>query len=173
MIGFSLLLPVLRPEMVERWRSSICVRFSSIVAVIRKRCTTVGRDWPIRWTRPMACSSLPGLRIGSTSKTCVASIRLSPLAPEWTGRRRHVISGSFLNRERFWWLLCESKMQCCNPFSFSARLRITKTSIHWNVDTVILPLGYRINNIVTMRNNFPCKMGGGGGWEIFAKPFVF
>lgn len=45
---------------------------------------------PIRSTRPMACNSTAGSRIGSTRKTCVASTRLRPFEPDDSGSRRQL-----------------------------------------------------------------------------------
>mmetsp|Transcript_47932 Transcript_47932/g.120966 ORF Transcript_47932/g.120966 Transcript_47932/m.120966 type:complete len:203 (-) Transcript_47932:2019-2627(-) len=55
--------------------------FSSTVPVARKRCTHVSCTCPMRCTRPMAWASTAGSSSGSTSSTCCASVRLSPLAP--------------------------------------------------------------------------------------------
>lgn len=59
--------------------------------------------WPIRCTLPIAWSSWAGLRIGSTSSTCVASMIFSPLEPVWRGRRRMLIFSSYLKELRFSW----------------------------------------------------------------------
>lgn len=59
--------------------------------------------WPIRCTLPMAWSSWAGLRIGSTSRTCVASMMFRPLEPVWRGSRRMLILSSYLKELRFSW----------------------------------------------------------------------
>lgn len=46
--------------------------------------------WPIRCIRPIACSSSPGLSMGSTKMTWVASVKLRPFEPYWMGSNKHV-----------------------------------------------------------------------------------
>lgn len=51
----------------------------------------------------MAWSSWAGFRMGSTSRTWVASMMFSPLEPVWRGRRRMLIFSSYLKELRFSW----------------------------------------------------------------------
>ena len=61
--------------------------------------------WPIRCTRPTACSSWAGFKAGSTNSTCVASMMFSPLEPVWSGKRSTPTIASCLNVCRFVWEL--------------------------------------------------------------------
>ena len=92
----------------------------------------MGFVWPIRWTLPIAWSSLPGLSIGSMRRTWVASVKLRPLAPDCTGMSSTETAGSRLNL--FNWtceLLLENSEQWAIPFSSRARPTINNTSTHW------------------------------------------
>ena len=75
---------------------------SSMVFLTMNLWTVVDLFCPKRWTLPMACNSLEGLRIGSTRSTWLASIRFSPLAPDLRGIKRTFTSSRFWTKTIFW-----------------------------------------------------------------------
>ena len=71
-------LPFFRPTTTSRLLivsmrfANTWLTFSSMDSEMTNRWITVTRVWPMRWMRPMACTSVPGSSRGSMSTMCCA-----------------------------------------------------------------------------------------------------
>mmetsp|Transcript_7975 Transcript_7975/g.24648 ORF Transcript_7975/g.24648 Transcript_7975/m.24648 type:complete len:323 (-) Transcript_7975:9-977(-) len=113
-----------------------------MVPRITNLCTAVGRVCDMRWTRPTACASTARSRSGSERKTCCASTREMPLAPDLSGRSSTRTLGSF----RKLWSAASSVPAPCSrrkgtSFSLSARAMSESMSSHCEKMRHLSPAG--------------------------------
>ena len=116
--------------------------FSSMVCCTTKRWTVVARVCDMRWTRPTACASTAASMRGSTRKTCCASTRLMPFAPDLSGSRSATTSAPWRNLLSSASRVCLPwRRACATPFSRSAVETRSSRSSHCEKMRHLSPAG--------------------------------